>query len=228
MEISRITNFNFSFKQLQVSNVGWDPEGILANPQAGHIARRKRQRSMAEEEAVKEAEDKERRKDEERRRAIREARVVPDSDAELVEFFLRTEVQEMEYEVARCRNRLTDGFFQSLRNEIGAIRFRERQAAEDLDRLAELEALEAALRDGMLAYDQITETFLSRKETLQKLFFSKEKKATLLELSSQNLIDRPLLALLDQNISAAQTAGETQAVEFMEKLRGAVVKYITL
>lgn len=215
-------------RPLEISNVGWDPEGILANPQVGHIARRQRQRSLAEEEAIKEAEEKERRKEEERRRAIREARIVPDSSPELIEFFLQTEVQEIEYEIARCRPFLNEGFFQTLRTEKGQIRFKERQTSGDLERLGELEALESALLEGVGAYDRLAETIFSRKETLEKIFLSKEKKATILELSTQNLLDRPLLALLDQNILAAQTAGEAQAVEFMEKLRGAIVKYITL
>ncbi|KAH9297627.1 hypothetical protein KI387_029309, partial [Taxus chinensis] len=69
-----------------------DPEGILGPPRGGHIARR-------------ETEQREHllRHDLHRRRAARQGRVVPETVADLVEFLLETEAQEIEYEIARCR-----------------------------------------------------------------------------------------------------------------------------
>lgn len=37
-----------------------------------------------------------------------QARVVPDTAAELIEYFLDTEAQEIEYEIARLRGRLVN------------------------------------------------------------------------------------------------------------------------
>lgn len=47
-------------------------------------------------------------------------------------------------------------------------------------------------------------------------------------MAANNDIDRPLLALLDENINAALKANEEQAAVFMEEIRVAVVKYISL
>ncbi|XP_020964774.1 uncharacterized protein LOC107614504 isoform X2 [Arachis ipaensis] len=41
-------------------------------------------------------------------------------------------------------------------------------------------------------------------------------------------INRSLLALLDENIADAHRSSQKQAAEYMEKLRGALLKYITV
>ncbi|KAL1299466.1 hypothetical protein AAHE18_18G112500 [Arachis hypogaea] len=41
-------------------------------------------------------------------------------------------------------------------------------------------------------------------------------------------INRSLLALLDENIADAHRSSQKQAAEYMEKLRGALLKYITI
>lgn len=213
---------------LKISAVGWDPEGILSGPQPGHITRRKMQRSIAEDNADQEKAMAAARAELERRRATREARAVPEGDPELLEFFLNTEVQEMEYEVARCRPRLTPHFFSVLRAEAGALRFAVEQTEERRDRLAELEALEKVLKEALEAYDSMADDLLGAKEKLTTILSAKDKRAAILQLAADSQLDRPLLALLDQNIAAAQGANEAQAAEFMEKVRSAVVKYITL
>ena len=44
--------------------------------------------------------------------------------------------------------------------------------------------------------------------------------------TGDNEIDRPLLDLLQQNIDAATAAGQTQAAEFMGKVRAAAMKFL--
>jgi hypothetical protein len=44
---------------------------------------------------------------------------VPEATEALVEFFLDTEAPEMDYEIARCRPRLTPEFFSYLDKQIG-------------------------------------------------------------------------------------------------------------
>eukprot|EP00271_Cylindrocystis_brebissonii_P005196 TRINITY_DN17154_c0_g1_i2.p1 TRINITY_DN17154_c0_g1~~TRINITY_DN17154_c0_g1_i2.p1 ORF type:complete len:292 (-),score=69.88 TRINITY_DN17154_c0_g1_i2:259-1134(-) len=218
--------------RLRVSNIGWDPEGLLAPPPSpgttGHIARRVRERKALEEEASQEDLEREQRRERERRQAKREARVVPSDSVALMEFFLDTEVPDMDFEIARCRKLLTDEFFDALRGEMGTIRFSTVQSEESQNRLAELEALEQVLKDGVEAYDRLTSNIVRRKDILQEIFTSRDKKATLLELSGKQLLDRPLLSLLDENIAAARAADEAQVVTFMESIRGAVLKYITI
>ena len=45
---------------------------------------------------------------------------MPEAIEDLVEFFLDTEATEMEFEVARCRPRLTPDFFAHLDKRVGA------------------------------------------------------------------------------------------------------------
>ena len=54
----------------------------------------------------------------------------------------------------------------------------------------------------------MAKNMMGAKDRLQQILQSKDKKATLLEMASGSQIDRSLLALLDQNISAANAAEE--------------------
>ncbi|KAL8266503.1 hypothetical protein R6Q59_003847 [Mikania micrantha] len=100
--INRIRNSpNFRTK---IRCIGWNPEGILGPPTRGvpHAwpavssrdadAREHFQRQLQEENEC--------------RRALRESQSVPDTVEELVEYFLDTEAQELEFEIARMRPRV--------------------------------------------------------------------------------------------------------------------------
>ena len=50
-----------------------------------------------------------------------QARPVPSSHAELVEYFLSTEAGEMQFETARMRPQITDEFYDYLSKQISAI-----------------------------------------------------------------------------------------------------------
>jgi hypothetical protein len=56
-------------------------------------------------------------------KSVLQNRPVPESHADLVEFFLSTESQEINFEIARYRPRLQDDFFSHLKSEIGSLRF---------------------------------------------------------------------------------------------------------
>ncbi|CAM6034828.1 unnamed protein product [Sphagnum compactum] len=215
--------------QLQITCVGWDPEGILAPPQPGHIARRSYQRKLEEDVDEKERVEKQMQDERERRRFARENRPVPESHADLVEFFLSTESQEMNFEIARYRPRLQDDFFSHLKSEIGSLRFAVNHTQDVEDRLTELEALDKVLQEGLEAYDRLASDLVGAKDRLTHILVSKDKRATLLEMAGNNELDRPLLGLLDENIAAAAaTNNQEQVVEFLKKIRTAVVKYITV
>lgn len=213
---------------LQISNVGWDPEGILPAPVPHHITRRSYAKKIAEDAEYKEKIERQLREEKEARRLVREARVVPDNHKDLLEFFLMTSGEEMEFEVARCRPKLTEEFFSFIKAEVGSLRFAVNQTVEIEDRIGELEVLQKVLREGTEAYDRLAGDLVSAKAKLSRILVAKDKKATLLEMAGENQLDISLLALLDENIATATKANEEQAAQFMGKIRGAVVKYITI
>ncbi|KHN42713.1 hypothetical protein glysoja_018956 [Glycine soja] len=106
------------------------------------------------------------------------------------------------------RPRLNEEFFAQLKFELTKHRFLVLQI--------ELEALEKAIQEGLA------------RANLTKILTSKDVKATLLEMVEKNEINRSLLALQDENIASAQKGNQKQAAEYMEKLRGAVLRYITV
>ncbi|KAI3895560.1 hypothetical protein MKW92_032431 [Papaver armeniacum] len=83
----------------------------------------------------------------ERRQAARQARVVPDSIGELVEYFLDTEARELEFEIARLRPRLNRKMTQAME-----------------DRLKELEAAGESSNQGMEAEEYATAHLSDQKE----------------------------------------------------------------
>ncbi|XP_077235481.1 dimethylallyl, adenosine tRNA methylthiotransferase [Tasmannia lanceolata] len=212
----------------KISCVGWDPEGLLGPPKTGHIARREFQKRLEKDSDAREAFDRQVREEQERRRALREARVVPDTIEELIEYFLDTEARELEYEMARLRPRLNKDFFNHLQFELGQLRFAVSKTKEMEDRLIELEAMQKVLLEGTEAYDKMQADLVLARERLTKLLQSEDKKATLLEMLERNELDRSLLTLLDENIANAHKYNQKQAAEFMEKIRSAVLKYMTV
>ncbi|KXZ41137.1 hypothetical protein GPECTOR_740g899 [Gonium pectorale] len=167
-------------------------------------------------------------KDDIRRQVLtrREARTPPDEAVQLIEFMLNTDAEDMEYEVARCRPKLTPAFFKQLDSIIGAERF---AAKPDQERLAELDTLRQYLEEAIEAIDKAVVKTASAADRLKKLLTSKDKKETILvggEMAAANEIDQALVDLLQQNIDAAKAAEQTAAAEFMEKVKVAVAKYL--
>ncbi|KAL2472456.1 hypothetical protein Adt_40592 [Abeliophyllum distichum] len=208
--------------------IGWDPEGILRAPQTGHLARLEFKRRLEKDAEAKEAFERHVREEKERRQVLRQSRVIPDTAVELVEYFLDTEAQEIEFEIARLRPRLNEEFFSHLQGELGKLRFAVSKTEEMEDRLIELEALLKALQEGTEAYDKMQAEVVKARKNLMKILTSDNVKTTLLEMVEQNELNRSLLTLLDENIANAYQANQKQAAEYMEKLRGAMLKYITV
>ncbi|GAU20723.1 hypothetical protein TSUD_231370 [Trifolium subterraneum] len=198
-----------------VGPLSWDPEGILGQANTGHLARLEFKRRMEKDSDAREAFE-------------RQSRDVPDTPQDLIEYLLDTEAQEIEFEIARMRPRLNAEFFSELKSELGQLRFAVNKTPLMDDRLTELEALEKAIQEGIEAYDKMQNELIKAKESLTKILTSKDVKATLLEMVETNEINRSLLTLLDENIATAHEAKQKQAAEYMEKLRGAVLKYITV
>ncbi|XP_050377887.1 uncharacterized protein LOC126795111 [Argentina anserina] len=212
----------------RISCVTWDPEGILGPPQTGHIARNEFQRRLEKDSDAREAFERQVMEEKERRRAVRESRVAPDTAEGLIEYFLDTEAREIEFEISRLRPRLNKEFFSHLQYEIGQLRFAVSKTQDIEDRLIELEALQKALQEGTEAYDKLQIDLIKAKESLAKILSSKNIKETLLEMVESNELNRSLLTILDENIASALQGNQKQAADFMEKLRGAVLKYMTV
>ncbi|KAF5202662.1 dimethylallyl, adenosine tRNA methylthiotransferase [Thalictrum thalictroides] len=212
----------------RISCVTWDPEGILGPPQTGHIARREFQKKMETDSEAREAFQRQLIEEKERRRAARQARFVPDDPAGLTEYLLDTEAQELEFEIARLRPRLNQEFFSHLKFELGQLRFAVSRTKDMEDRLIELEAMQKVLVEGTEAYDKLQGDVITAKESLAKILRSKDVKATILEMVGRNELNRSLLTLLDENIANANMVDQKEAALYMERVRSAVVKYMTV
>ncbi|KAH9777414.1 Dimethylallyl adenosine tRNA methylthiotransferase [Citrus sinensis] len=189
-----------------------DPEGILGSAQTGHIARLEFKRRLEKDAEAREAFEQHVRDEAERRRARRQSRVLPDTAEEMIEYFLDTEAQELEFEIARLRPRLNQEFFSHLKFELGQLRFAVSKTQDMEDRLIELEALQKALLEGTEAYDNMQADLITARKSLTKILTSKDVKATLLELVEQNKINRSLLTLLDENIANAQKSDQGMGI----------------
>ena len=200
-----------------------DPEGILAAPVGGHIQRRTFQKQVAESEEMQERVEAERAKAREELMAKRAARVPPADARGLVEYFLVTETEELEYEVARTRPALTEDFFKELDAEVGTARF---ATVPNEDRVAELEMLRDFLKGAVEAFDAQAAALAAPAARMRKLLTAKDKRATLLEMAGANEVDKELIALLDQNAKAAKDAGQEEAAEFLGKVRDAARKFL--
>lgn len=91
--------------------IGWDPEGILGAPRPGHIARMEFKRRLEKDAEAREDFERQVRDEKDRRRKLRETREIPDTVEQLVEYFLDTEAQEVEFEIARLRPRYISLFY---------------------------------------------------------------------------------------------------------------------
>ncbi|KAM3264829.1 putative protein isoform X2 [Capsicum annuum] len=74
------------------------------------------------------------------------------------------------------------------------------------DRLIELETLQKALQEATEAYDKLQANLVATRKNLIDIFTSKDVKATLLDSVERNQLNRPLLTLLDENITTAHSA----------------------
>ncbi|KAI4371427.1 hypothetical protein MLD38_019666 [Melastoma candidum] len=225
--LSGLARFRYATGRRRVSSV-WDPEGLFGAPQTGHIARLEFRQRLEKDAEARDAFERYVQEEKERRKTLRDSRGVPETPAELVEYFLDTEAQEIEFEIARMRPQLNEEFFSHLRLELGQLRFAVNKTQDTEDRIVELEALQKALLEGTEAYDKMQTELVKARQSLVKILTSKNVKSTLLEMVELNELNRSLLAILDENIATAQKGNQAQAAAYMEKIRAAVLKYVTV
>lgn len=154
----------------------------------------------------------------------RESRTPPTNNEELVEYFLNTMAEDMEFEVSRKRPMLDGSFFRHMDNIIGALRFSP-EGEKDEDGLAELEGLRQYLVQACQVVDQAVSKVSSAKDRITKLLTSRDKKELILQMAENNEIDHAFMIALTQNIQDARAAEQEDAAKFMEKVQQACAKY---
>jgi hypothetical protein len=216
----------------QGGSPSWDPENLLGAPQRGLINKSLVKQRVARDKEFAKAVERVA-SDEQKAAMLRRASRTPPAageHAELVEFFLDTQADDMEFEVARCRPLCTADFFRDLDAMLGEARFGNAGNAidgePDEDRVAELETLRQYLEEAVEAIDRAVKATSTAADRMKTLLEAKDKKQAILALAEANLIDQALVDLLQTNADAARQAGQEQAAVFMEKVKQAVSKYL--
>lgn len=203
--------------------IAYDPDGLFPDVDETSssmlIDRRLGQRAREAEEALEEEAKKKHKEEREKLQALRDARTQPDDPEGLVQYFFETEINEMEYEIVRCRPLLTDAFFANLKETIEKSDGLEKEKREAL----------YTVTSGFVGFvDQTTKAMLQPRERMMKLLTAKDKKAMILEMVETGELDINLMALLKTNINTAKEAGLKQEAEFMEKIYNACAKFVSV
>ena len=205
----------------------YDPEGLFKEADYGDpgylINKNQVKRAASKDSELQEKMDREKEKALRELEAARAARSPPQDDpAALVEYLFDTDADELTFEITRSSPYLDDAFMAHVQSEIADARMGKNK---DDGRVLELEGLLGVVRDGLDSLQRERSRLIAPAERLRNLLSAKDKKAEILAMASRNEIDPPLMALLQQNINMAKQADQTQAAEFMEKIRVACSRY---
>jgi hypothetical protein len=203
--------------------IAYDPDGLFPDVDETSssflIDRRLGERQRMKEEELQEEAKKKHKEERAKLQAERDARTQPDDPEGLVQYFFETELNEMEYEIVRCRPLLTDAFFANLTKTIAESEGLEKEKREAL----------YTVTSGFVGFvDQTTKAMLQPRERMMKLLTAKDKKAMILEMVETGELDINLMALLKTNINTAKEAGLTQEAAFMEKIYAACAKFVNV
>jgi hypothetical protein len=210
----------------------WDPENLLGAPARGLINKSLVKQRVARDKEFAKAVERVASDEQKAAMLRRTSRSPPEQGqhAELVEFFLDTPAEDMEFEVARCRPLCTADFFRDLDAMLGEARFGNAGNAidgePDEDRVAELETLRTYLEEAVEAIDAAVKATSTAADRMKQLLEAKDKRAAILALAEANQVDQALVDLLQTNADAAREAGQEAAAVFMEKVKAAVSKYL--
>jgi len=192
------------------------------------IDRRMRQRA---EEAEQEEKQRQQEEYEKQRAELIEFRAqrwesAPLTDAEgMLQYLLDTELNEMEFELVRCKPHLIEMKFDDfMEQKIADLE----ASGESAVRLGELTDLKTAMIDFISFMEGNVKAMAEPAERLKKLLSSKNLRQTINQMAGDNELDAPLLALLQTNANYARDAGQEDAAEFMEKILAACKKFVTL
>mmetsp|Transcript_39634 Transcript_39634/g.55043 ORF Transcript_39634/g.55043 Transcript_39634/m.55043 type:complete len:326 (+) Transcript_39634:102-1079(+) len=203
--------------------LAWDPDGVMKDSTPGAddlISKNMAAREEAFEKEREEKEAEEKKKAREELQAYRDARVMPSDDpTAMLSYLLDTEINELEFEVTRCRPQLTPEFFSGA--ELAAAESSSERAAEITEMLRATRQL-VAFMDGNVA------ALAAPADRLRDLLQAPNKRDKIAEMAGEGQIDQQLLALLFTNMQMAKEAGtedSEKAAEFMGKLYEACKKF---
>jgi len=209
----------------QALEISYDPDGLFPEVDESSASMMiDRRLGMRQAEMDADVEEEMKKKHEEARAALQEARDArvqpgPEDPEALVTYFFETEINEMEYEIVRCRPLLVDSFFQHLQKTV--------DASEGLEK-EKREALYTVTSNFVGFVDQTTRAMLQPQERMIKLLTAKDKKAMILEMVETGELDVNLMALLKTNENTARQAGRTQEADFMKKIYNACAKFVSV
>jgi len=138
----------------------------------------------------------------------------------VVTYLFDTEMNEMEFEIVRCRPMLTNDFFGYMNKAVAE--------AADEDTKGKLEALYTVTSEFVGFVDNTTRAMAEPLDRLKKLLGAKDKRAMILEMVDKDEIDINLLALLKTNINTARAGGQEDVARFMEKIYAASAKFVDI
>ena len=209
----------------QALEISYDPDGLFPEVDESSasmmIDRRLGVRQAEKEEEMEEEMKKEHEEARAKLQEERDTRVQPDPDdpEALVKYFFDTEINEMEYEIVRCRPLLVESFFQHLQKTVDESEGLEKEKREALYKVT----------SGFVGFvDQTTRAMLQPQERMIKLLTAKDKKAMILEMVETGELDVNLMALLKTNENTARQAGRTQEADFMQKIYNACAKFVSV
>jgi len=190
--------------------IAWDEEGLFGQSSNDDLIARNMQQRQArfeEEEAERKAEERAKlRKELEEFRA---SRTVPENDPRmLMEYLLTTEINELEFEMTRCRPQLTEEFFNYTEKEV-----EETAAGERLD---QLKGMLKATREFVAFMDANVQALAAPADRLKALFAAEDKKQHILEMAGEGQIDDPFMALFFTNIDMAYSSGNEKVGDYMK------------
>merc|ERR1712216_327983 len=136
----------------------------------------------------------------------------------LVRYFFETEINELEYEIVRCRPLLTDDFFNSLKASIEKEEGLEKEKREAL----------YTVTSGFVGFvDQTTKAMLQPRERMMKLLTAKDKKAMILEMVETGELDINYGVAQDERKHRSR-GGIDARPDFMKKIYNACSKFVSV
>lgn len=199
--------------------LSWDPEsefGAASNDDL--IGKNMAMRLQKQEDEEFERKSEEKKKLRAELEAHRAARTLPTGDpAKILEYLLQTEINELEFEMTRCRPELTPEFFENVEAEV--------LTAVEGERKEQLKAMLKATNEFVVFMDANVKALATPQEKLKALLEAPNKREKIADMGANGEIDDPFMALFFANIDGAYSSGNMQAGDFMTKVYDACKKF---
>mmetsp|Transcript_26430 Transcript_26430/g.49876 ORF Transcript_26430/g.49876 Transcript_26430/m.49876 type:complete len:332 (+) Transcript_26430:103-1098(+) len=192
--------------------LSWDPDNVMKEPADDDlISRNMKQREERFEQERLEAESEERKRLRAELEEFRSSRTIPTDDPKmLLEYLVSTEINELEFEMTRCRPQMTDAFFEVVENEV--------LVSVESERKEQIKSMLKAAREFVAFMDANVKALASPAEKLKALLTSEDKRTKIADMAAEGEIDDPFMALFFTNIDMAYSSGNAQAGDYMKTI----------